>query len=690
METERAHLQQPIPVSRSILWKPRHDSYYILASVMRSAGGDYKIFMPQRTFITLEDLVRSSPKYDRFGLLTGHLFQSPELGERYMVISSIVPAPLPVSDPEAHPADGSWESGPVDLPRGETVLGWYRTRAAAGSQLSVEDSALHQEFFPDPWQIALILVPASERPAGSFYRLERKVNRSFITPFYELLHTRPRRDEAAKRTCVMWESYLTDEEIVPLEDRDVLSSASSIMEAEPTPPTAGDPALDWLEARLRSLWSRIRGAPNQGVNGAADSRQASPSAEPAPPRRPPQPLRGEAKRTTPSRLSTLVSQPDPKIVKSKTPPKPSAAPPTGSSKQATRIPPARSPMIDLPEAQTRRPTPPGPAPAVESSSSKPQHNLGKQLRDALSAWDTEGGLVSEPSTTADKQSAPAVPEQEKKPALEPTAPTPTASPVPLVETTPASKRQPAPHAVASTPVSPSPPVVAAPVAEPKTTGADTEKVRPAAPEAVEGKGSAIVDSRKTGVTEGSPLVISQPARTEYDKIPTMPVANPLVVLPPDFEDRRSVTFFERHRKPILAAGLAAVILFAILVVVTRPAAPPSPVISGVDSASARSASNQPRSPNLLAKFNVAADSLDRAITFYRTVHVDFTQRRLSCRAVTQSRAAVAGHAAALAQLVRDSGERLNPDGQGRYDRLSAAAGDVEKEYRRSGCERQAR
>ncbi|MFN2400266.1 MAG: hypothetical protein ABR543_16760, partial [Gemmatimonadaceae bacterium] len=609
------------------------------------------------------------------------LFQSPELGERYMVISSIVPAPLPVSDPEAHPADGSWESGPVDLPRGETVLGWYRTRAAAGSQLSAEDSALHQEFFPDPWQIALILVPASERPAGSFYRLERKVNRSFITPFYELLHTRPRRDEAAKRTCIMWESYLTDEEIVPLEDRDVLSSASSIMEAEPTPPIAGDPALDWLEARLRSLWSRIRGAPSQGVNGAADSRPAMPSYKPLPPRRPPQPAGGDSKRTTPSRLSTLVSQPDPKIVKSKTPTKPGATPP--SNKQATRIPPARSPMIDQAEAQTRRPTTPAPTPAVEpeASSSKPQDSLGKQLREALSAWDTEGGLVTEPRKTADKLPAPLPPEQEKKPVQEPTR-----SSVREVETIPVSIIQPPTQAVASTPVSLPSPIVPAPVAEPKTPQADNEVGRPTAPSP---RATQPLGPVAAAVPTEAPSM-NEPVRTERANIPVMPVANPLVVLPPDFEDRRSVTFFERHRNPILATGGAAVILFAILVVVTRPDAPPTPVIGGADSASVRSASNQPRSADLLARFDVAADSLDRAIAFYRTVHVDFNQRRLSCRAVTQSRAAVVPHVAALAQIVKDSGDRLNPDRQGRYDRLSAAAADVEKEYRRSGCERQAR
>src|SRR5688500_3000926 len=98
MEPDRIHLPQPIPLERSILWKPRYDSYHILAGVMRSAGGDYKTFFTQRALATVEGLVKSSPARDRFGFLTGRLFSCPRSGEHYMVVEAIVPAPLPSGD----------------------------------------------------------------------------------------------------------------------------------------------------------------------------------------------------------------------------------------------------------------------------------------------------------------------------------------------------------------------------------------------------------------------------------------------------------------------------------------------------------------------------------------------------------------------------------------------------------------
>jgi proteasome lid subunit RPN8/RPN11 len=53
-----------------------------------------------------------------------------------------------------------------------SALGWYHSHNRSEIFLSPEDLQLHQEFFPEPWQIALVLRPGHMRPtrAGFFFR----------------------------------------------------------------------------------------------------------------------------------------------------------------------------------------------------------------------------------------------------------------------------------------------------------------------------------------------------------------------------------------------------------------------------------------------------------------------------------------------------------------------------------------
>ncbi len=69
-------------------------------------------------------------------------------------------------------------SGVLALPQsdpelaGLTVIGWYHSHHRSEIFLSPVDLQLYQEFFPEPWQIALVLRPANLRPtrAGFFFR----------------------------------------------------------------------------------------------------------------------------------------------------------------------------------------------------------------------------------------------------------------------------------------------------------------------------------------------------------------------------------------------------------------------------------------------------------------------------------------------------------------------------------------
>ncbi len=55
---------------------------------------------------------------------------------------------------------------------GLEAVGWFHSHTRSGIYLSPEDCDLHERFFPEPWQVALVLRPEPLRPtrAGFFFR----------------------------------------------------------------------------------------------------------------------------------------------------------------------------------------------------------------------------------------------------------------------------------------------------------------------------------------------------------------------------------------------------------------------------------------------------------------------------------------------------------------------------------------
>ncbi len=55
---------------------------------------------------------------------------------------------------------------------GLTAVGWFRSRTRSGIAWSEADLRLHNKYFPEPWQVGLVLRPAVTRPmrAGFFFR----------------------------------------------------------------------------------------------------------------------------------------------------------------------------------------------------------------------------------------------------------------------------------------------------------------------------------------------------------------------------------------------------------------------------------------------------------------------------------------------------------------------------------------
>lgn len=72
------------------------------------------------------------------------------------------------------------------------VLGWYHSHTRSEIFLTTEDLGLHREFFPEPWQIALVLRPAKFQTtrAGLFFR-DRNGNIKSDSPAREFVLNPP-------------------------------------------------------------------------------------------------------------------------------------------------------------------------------------------------------------------------------------------------------------------------------------------------------------------------------------------------------------------------------------------------------------------------------------------------------------------------------------------------------------------
>ncbi len=65
-------------------------------------------------------------------------------------------------------AGGGRQPGGMEL----RVVGWFHSHTRSGIFLSAEDLAIHERYFPEPWQVALVVRPEHGAPAraGFFFR----------------------------------------------------------------------------------------------------------------------------------------------------------------------------------------------------------------------------------------------------------------------------------------------------------------------------------------------------------------------------------------------------------------------------------------------------------------------------------------------------------------------------------------
>jgi proteasome lid subunit RPN8/RPN11 len=136
--------------------------------------------------------------------------------------------------------------GPArNAPAGMEVLGWYHSHTRSGICLTQEDLTIHDRFFPQPWQVALVLHPEIFGPvtAGFFFREANGAIRAESSyQEFEVLPAKARAAAAAgapsaPRSATPVNVAAPPRSATPVNDAAALAAAHPVPPApHPTPP----------------------------------------------------------------------------------------------------------------------------------------------------------------------------------------------------------------------------------------------------------------------------------------------------------------------------------------------------------------------------------------------------------------------------------------------------------------------
>ena len=184
----------PRPMEISQRWDSPYDNFGLRPAV--------SVFVTRPAYIRI-CVHACSADVEVGGVLVGQWCTDEQSGEQYIVVKHVLPA--------RHTRQGSvyltfTQDTIIDLHEqiekrfeGEKIVGWFHTHPRMGIFLSHYDTFMHHNFFPEPWQVALVVEPFSS-VAGFFIR---QSNGTFDPTryfgFYEM-------DGALGQSVVRWQN----------------------------------------------------------------------------------------------------------------------------------------------------------------------------------------------------------------------------------------------------------------------------------------------------------------------------------------------------------------------------------------------------------------------------------------------------------------------------------------------------
>jgi proteasome lid subunit RPN8/RPN11 len=197
LEPTKTHQPRPgnIPYRRAWRWCSPHEG--------AEADSGLDVFMTQGAYVRACAHAGSDLNNEVGGWLLGKWRFDKRANRQFIVIEKIMPAPYVrhgrayltfTQDSQVAMHDALEGNHP-----GKEVVGWYHTHPRMGVFLSRYDTWLHQNFFPKPWQVALVIEPHTANGGFFIPDPEGQLDPFGYTGFYELINR-------AGRSVVHWEN----------------------------------------------------------------------------------------------------------------------------------------------------------------------------------------------------------------------------------------------------------------------------------------------------------------------------------------------------------------------------------------------------------------------------------------------------------------------------------------------------
>jgi len=175
-----------IPLKRSLRWQAPHEGDSPEAAV--------SVFVSPRAFVRICAHAESDLENEVGGWLIGKWRLDKTLERQYIVVENSLPAPFTrqgrafltfTQDTQVALQNLLEERFP-----GKELVGWYHTHPRMGVFLSAYDTWLHNNFFPEHYQVALVVEPHSSS-GGFFIRgADGSLDPRRYYGFYELINCR--------------------------------------------------------------------------------------------------------------------------------------------------------------------------------------------------------------------------------------------------------------------------------------------------------------------------------------------------------------------------------------------------------------------------------------------------------------------------------------------------------------------
>lgn len=208
--TEPQHTR--IPTHSAIRWEPKDEE-------MKQIPAPLSIFLTQNAFVRMCAHAGSDLDNEVGGWMAGKVCRDSLHGTPFIVVDTVLPA-VYTDQGAAHltftgDTQVALHNHLEEHYPHKVFLGWYHTHPRMGVFFSHWDTWLHQNFFPESWQVALVIEP--HQSVGGFFirQPDGTLDQRNYFGFYELTNRRQRSVVFWKNLQPAEEYYEQTEEVLP-------------------------------------------------------------------------------------------------------------------------------------------------------------------------------------------------------------------------------------------------------------------------------------------------------------------------------------------------------------------------------------------------------------------------------------------------------------------------------------------